>query len=214
MVENGHLRLGRIGGAPIRVHWSAPLVIVLLSLLLNEFRIVPGAWLGILILIIVHEIGHAVVVRAFGLGLLAVDVRGIGGQCQWYGHPTPIRRAIIAWGGVLGQAVVLAIALPASYFLPGGTPGFVVEMVGAFVYANLYLMVFNLLPIPGFDGAEAWKLFGRDGLPAWWRQRFHRKAKKQRGVVRSLPVHRRFTPEDILEKTPTDKKRPPPHMLN
>jgi Zn-dependent protease len=214
MMQNGYLGLGRIGGAPVRVHWTAPVVIIGLSLLLNGLRFAPGAWLGILILIVIHEIGHAVVVRAFGLGLLAVEIRGIGGQCQWYGSPTPIRRAIIAWGGVLGQAVVLAIALPVSRFLPPDTPSFVVELVGAFIYSNLYLMVFNLLPIPGFDGVEAWKLFGRDGLPAWWRKRRARKSKKQSGVVRSLPVHKRFTGEDILEKTPTSTKRPPPHMLN
>jgi stage IV sporulation protein FB len=214
-MQNGYLRLGRIGGAPIRVHWSAPLVIIGLSLLLNGLRFAPGTWLGILILIVIHEIGHAVVVRAFGHQVWSVDIRGIGGVCKWDGSATPIPRAIIAWGGVLAQAIVLAIAYPASFFLPVGLPGFVVDLlIGAFVYSNLYLMILNLLPLPGFDGVEAWKLFGNNGLPAWWRQRRARKAKKQRGVVRSLPVHRRFTPEDILEKTPTDTKRPPPHMLN
>jgi stage IV sporulation protein FB len=214
MVQNGYLRLGRIGGAPIRVHWSAPLVIVVLGFLLNGFRFVPGAWLGILIVIVIHEIGHAVVVRAFGYHIWSVDIRGIGGVCKWENSATPIRRAIVAWGGVLGQAVLLAIAFFSSLFLPRDTPGLVVELVSALIYSNLQIMVFNLLPIPGFDGVEAWKLFGRDGLPAWWRKRAARKAKKQRGVVRSLPVHRRFTPEDILEKTPTSTKRPPPHMLN
>lgn len=215
MVENGYLRLGRIGGAPVRVHWSAPLTIAGLGVLLNGFRFAPGAWLAILILIVVHELGHAVTVRAFGLGLVSVDIRGIGGQCQWYGSPTPIRRAVIAWGGVLGQAVILAIAAPALLLVPAGTPLFVMEMLLAFTYSNLQLMAFNLLPIPGFDGAEAWKLFGRGGLPAWWRDRARKKkGKATRGVVRPMPVHRPFSPDDILEKTPTDKKRPPPHMLN
>ena len=214
-MENGYLRLGRIGGAPVRIHWSAPLVIMFLGFLLNGFRFAPMTWLGILILIVVHEIGHAVVVRSFGLGLVSVDVRGIGGVCHWYGSPSPIRRSIVAWGGVLGQAVVLAIALPLRYLLPlETTPGWVMDLLIAFTYSNLHLMAFNLLPVPGFDGVEAWKLFGREGIPAWWRRRKARKAKQQRGVVRPMPVHRPFSADDILEKTPTDKKRPPPHMLN
>jgi hypothetical protein len=74
-------------------------------------------------------------------------------------------------------------------------------------------MAINLLPVPGFDGAEAWKLFGKNGLVAWWRRRNVLQA-KPRGVVRNMPVHRPFRGEDILEKTPTSQKRPPPHMLN
>lgn len=179
-MENGYLKLGRIGGAPIRIHWTAPLVVVFLGFLLNGFRFAPATWLAILLLILIHEMGHAILVRAFGLGLLSVDVKGIGGTCSWYGSPTPIRRALIAWGGVLAQAVVLVIALPARYLVPSSTPMFVVEMLLAFTYSNLYLMVFNLLPIPGFDGAEAWKLVGKDGLPAWWRKRAIKKGKQKR----------------------------------
>jgi Zn-dependent protease len=214
-MENGYLKLGRFGGVPVRVHWTAPLFIVLLSFMLNGFRFTPAAWLGILLLIVAHELGHAAMVRAFRMGLLAIDIRGVGGQCQWYGSPSPIRRALIAWGGVFGQAVVLAIVFPVTLFLPNGAPWWVVELLLALVYSNLYLMAFNLLPIPGFDGAEAWKLFGKSGIPAWWRKRRARKAKQQRGVVRSMPVHKRFVPDDdILEKTPPHQKRPPPHMLN
>ena len=40
-----------------------------------------------------------------------------------------------------------------------------------FIGTNLWLMAINLVPVPGFDGAEAWKLFGKEGLPAWWRRR-------------------------------------------
>lgn len=212
-MENGFFRLGRFGGAPVRVHWSAPVAVVLFSLLLNGFRFAPWAWGALVVLVLAHELGHAALVRAFRLHLASVDVHGLGGACNYYGTPTPIRRALVAWGGVFGQAVLLVLALPALFLLPLGTPLWVREVVSVLIYSNLYLMAINLLPVPGLDGGEAWKLFGPNGLPAWWRQRRLRKG-KGRGVVRSMPVHRKFVPDDILEKTPTDRKRPPPHMLN
>lgn len=212
-MENGFYRLGRFGGAPVRVHWSTPVGVIVFSVLFNGFRFVPWVWATFVALILVHEIGHAAMVRAFRLHLLSIDIHGIGGVCNYAGTPTPIRRSIIAWSGVLGQAVLLLLALPVFFLLPVGTPSWVLEVVSVLIWSNLYLMAINLLPIPGFDGAEAWRLFGRNGLPAWWRRRALQR-NKPRDVVRSMPVHRRFSPEDILEKTPTDKKRPPPHMLN
>ena len=38
--------------------------------------------------------------------IVSIDVHGLGGVCRWYGVPSPRWRAIIAWGGVLAQAVV------------------------------------------------------------------------------------------------------------
>lgn len=209
-MEGGYFTLGRFGGAPVRIHWTMPIG----AFAFCGFRWAPAAWGAFLLLILIHEVGHATMVRAHKLHVAGIDVHGIGGLCHWYGTTTPVGRALIAWGGVFGQLVLLAIAVPVKLFaLPAVPPWWAAQLVETLVYTNLYLMAINLLPVPGFDGAEAWKLFGKNGLVAWWRRRNLLKI-KPKGVVRSMPLHRPFRGEDILEKTPTSQKRPPPHMLN
>src|SRR5579859_4663516 len=115
MFETGFLRLGRIRGAPIRIHWSVALGL----LFFTGFRFEPAAWLGFIALILMHELGHALMVLRYGLRVVAVDVHGFGGECRWEGTPTAWQRAAIAWGGVMGQAVVLVATL-AYIFVTGG----------------------------------------------------------------------------------------------
>jgi Zn-dependent protease len=217
-MESGYFKIGRLGGAPIRVHWTAPLG----AFMFCGFRLAPVAWAAFVVLILIHEIGHALWVRSARLHLESIDVHGLGGVCRYYGTTTPVRRALIAWGGVLAQAVLLAIAFVLSRVLPHPASPDVQAIMNdqvwdTFIRVNLMLIAFNLLPIPGFDGVEAWKLFGKNGLRAWWRERALRK-RPPIAVVRPMQPRRRFISnniaDDILENTPTDQKRPPPHMLN
>ena len=150
--RGGYLRLGRLGGAAVRVHWSLPVGAVLFT----GFRFAPGAWLGFLFLVLVHELGHAIAVVRSGLRLVAIDVLGVGGLCRFEGYPTPRRRVLIAWSGVLAQAVVLVAAGIARIVL--GVPGqpFVADLLGALVVVNAWMIVVNLIPVRPLDGAEAW----------------------------------------------------------
>lgn len=152
-MERGTLRVGRLLGAPLRLHWSLPLA----PLLLSGGRWAPGAWLGVLALLLLHELGHALLVRRVGLTLLGIDLSGLGGRCRFAGEPTPRQRAVVAWGGVLAQALVLAPALLVrlAFDVP---PGLGVDLLDALVRANLILIALNLLPVPPLDGAEAWRL--------------------------------------------------------
>ncbi len=215
-MEGGYFRIGRFGGAPVRIHWSAPIG----AFAFCGFGFFPGAWAAFLLLILIHELGHAIMVRSFGLHVVSVDVHGLGGVCQHVGTASPIGRSLIAWGGVFGQAVILAIAFPLLHLvLAPITNPYLAQAFNTFIGTNLWLMAINLVPVPGFDGAEAWKLFGKEGLPAWWRRRSQRRGRVEpKGVVRPMPARKRFISndisEDILEKTPTSTKRPPPHMLN
>lgn len=217
MMQTGFWRIGRFGGAPIRIHWTTPLG----AFAFTGFQLAPGAWAAFVLLILVHELGHAMFVRSFKLQLESVDVHGIGGVCNYYGHTSPIRRALIAWGGIAGQSILLAIALIASLLLSPLHSPILAQFIGALITTNLYLMAINLIPIPGFDGAEAWKLFGQNGLPAWWRRRKMVKSRPQTrsqvgtGVVRQMPASKQQSiVDDILENTPPARKRPPPSMLN
>jgi stage IV sporulation protein FB len=152
MFETGFLQIGRIRGAPIRIHWS----VLLGVLFFTGFRFAPAAWLGFVALVLVHELGHAGIVLRYGLRVLAIDVHGFGGQCRWEGQASPWQRAVIAWGGVLAQAALLAATLLFVTLTGGPTTSFGAELVSVFTHTNAYLALINLLPIPPLDGANAW----------------------------------------------------------
>jgi Zn-dependent protease len=154
----GSLTLAHAWGAPIRVHWSLLIGLFLVGGLKS------GAWVGFLAVILAHEFGHAALVRSFGQQVVALTLHGLGGECHWVGRPPPLRRTLIAWGGVAGQAALLGLAWGAMQLVPQMFSGWFGDPLGgALVQSNLVMAVFNLLPIPPLDGAEAWRLLIRRG---------------------------------------------------
>jgi Zn-dependent protease len=138
----------------VRVHWSAPIAM----LVFTRLRFAPGAWLGFVLLVLAHELGHAAFVAASGQEVLSADVHGLGGVCRWRGYPTPLQRALIAWGGVLAQAALGlgALLVVAVFGSPEGA--FEADLVSTFLSTNLWVALVNLIPIPPLDGAEAWTI--------------------------------------------------------
>jgi Zn-dependent protease len=163
--RSGYLGLGHFQGAPVRVHWTLPVS----AFLFSGMRYVPGAWVGVALIILVHEIGHALIVRAFGLRVVGIDVHGLGGECRWAGNPTERQRATIAWGGVLAQlAVLVTTPLWAARIPP---TEFVNQLVEALTATNLIIALINLLPLSSLDGGQAWRLFRVRGLLSSLRDR-------------------------------------------
>jgi Zn-dependent protease len=155
MFSRGTLTLGRIAGAPIRIHWSAPVG----ALVFGQFQIVPGFWLAFLGLILAHELGHALVVRAVGGRVRDVLVTGLGGECAHDGVVDPARRALVAWGGVFAQLAVLLVAGTLRLVFGAPTSTFVADLAQACTTYNLMLMGINLIPVKPLDGYEAWRIF-------------------------------------------------------
>jgi Zn-dependent protease len=150
--RGGYLRLGRLGGASVRLHWSLPFG----AFLFTGLRFAPGAWLGFVLIVLCHELGHAVAVVRAGLRLVAIDVLGVGGLCRFEGYPTPRRRVLIAWSGVLAQALVLAAAGIVRVVLGRPPLPFAADLLDALLVVNAWMILVNLIPIPPLDGAEAW----------------------------------------------------------
>jgi Zn-dependent protease len=154
LIEGGSLRVGRIGGVTVRLHWTAPLG----AYFFIGFRFEPVAWCCFFGLILAHELGHAFVVKRVGAEVLSVNVTGFGGTCQWRGETSRVGRAAIAWGGVWAQLLLLLAALAHQRFgAPVTTPegGLAVEIL---TQTNAWLAVVNLIPVRPLDGAEAWRL--------------------------------------------------------
>lgn len=155
MFDSGFLTIAKWRGVPIRLHWTLPLG----ALFFSRFAIVPGFWLGFVVLILAHEIGHTAFALAFRAHVFSVDVHGFGGLTRWSGAVTSVQRALIAWGGIVAQALLFGAAHALSFALGGPTNMFQAELYSALTYTNLYVAALNLIPIAPFDGAEAWRLF-------------------------------------------------------
>jgi stage IV sporulation protein FB len=193
MFETGYLTIARWKGTPIRIHWSTPIGM----LVFGRFAFVPGFWLGFLILVVLHEMGHALLARRMGLHARSIEIHALGGQCRFGGGSvSPWQHAVVAWGGVLAQGALLGIALAVSLFAPLPPVAFVGELMSALVYTNLWLIAINLLPIPPLDGAQAWRL-----LPLWRERRARRAARdaRDRVEVRARPVGGRLDVHDVDE---------------
>ncbi len=160
MFRTGLWTLGRWRGVPIRLHWSIPIG----ALVFGRFRFVPGFWLGFVALILLHELGHTALARRRRLRIDEVQVHGLGGVCV-HERGTPYDNAVVAWGGVLAQALALIPALLAARTLVLQS-AFAQQLVGVFTDTNLFLMGLNLIPLEPFDGAKAWQL-----PRLWWRRR-------------------------------------------
>ncbi|MFK7999131.1 MAG: hypothetical protein AB8H86_06020, partial [Polyangiales bacterium] len=78
MFSTGYLTLFHYRGVPVKVHWSFPLG----ALFLGGFTFRPGFWLGFFALIVLHEMGHAFLVRLRRLRSLEIMVHGFGGYCR------------------------------------------------------------------------------------------------------------------------------------
>lgn len=188
-VAGGYLEVGRFRGAPVRLHWSLPLG----ALLVSRFTWAPGMWLALFALILLHEMGHAILARRRRLTVLALDVHALGGMCRYAGQPSALDVAIVAWGGVLAQAIVLAIVWPLSVVVRPPSI-FVAHVYEVLTWTNLYLIALNLIPIAGFDGVEAWKLWGL------WRGRRARSSSpspRARAAAHLRVVPREAPPGDI-----------------
>src|SRR4029079_9211408 len=89
------------------LHWTTPIGFFLLS----GMSLNPLVWAAMLGIMIVHELGHALLARRYGLHLLSIDITGVGGVCRLEGDPTLREAAIVAWGGVLAQAALAVVTL-------------------------------------------------------------------------------------------------------
>ena len=76
-MSRGWWTVGHIRGAPIRLHWTLPLG----AFAMGRFAFVPAFWLGFVLLILIHELGHALFVMRYRLGLSEIAVHGAGGYC-------------------------------------------------------------------------------------------------------------------------------------
>lgn len=157
LFSSGFFEVGRLAGAPLRVHWTTPIGLFILT----HFSFNPLVWAALLLVIVVHELGHAFLARRYGLRLVSIDITAVGGVCRLEGNPSRREASIVAWGGVLAQAALLVAALLVRGVISVVTFGLLDCVFDTLITTNLIVMALNLLPVRPLDGADAWRLFTR-----------------------------------------------------
>jgi Zn-dependent protease len=159
----GSVKIGRIAGVPIRVHWSFS-ILVLLVLYSNGARTWSSIWplaLWIVTLfasVTIHELAHCAVARRRGLTVRDIILLPIGGVSEISGLPASpkIERDIAIAGPA--ASLGLALGLGGAALLTGGAiwpPALVSGSILAdLAWLNLVLCGFNLLPALPMDGGR------------------------------------------------------------
>jgi len=163
----GSWKLGELSGIGVFVHWSFVLlpVLVVWSTLSAGGGIgaAAGAVLFVLALfgcIVLHELGHALAARHFGISTRDITLLPIGGMARLSRMPkNPVQELGIALAGPAVN-VVIALALLVGLQMYGGVGQvFAAGLWGGsflarLMLANVALVVFNLIPAFPMDGGR------------------------------------------------------------
>ncbi|RKT78053.1 Zn-dependent protease [Terracoccus luteus] len=171
-------RIGRVGGTPVYIARSWPVIVVVLLAVVAPtltssgrslgFALLVAACTGILLLVsvLVHEAAHALAARARGHAVdrIVADV--------WGGHTvydstsvTPVTTAIVAAVGPLSNLVLALLSWLVQPLVGSDLLG---SLLGASAYVNLFVGLFNLLPGLPLDGGQivsslVWRATGSKG---------------------------------------------------
>ncbi len=169
-MDNGSFSLGRLGGIHLKVHWSAALIAVLVGASLGSVIGVGAAivgTLGFLLSIVLHEFGHALTARRFGVPTESIQLWALGGVARLSREaPTPKAEGWIAAAGPLTSIAIGAASVGVWAALGGNAVGSqYVSVLGWLGVINAFLALFNLLPGAPLDGgrivkAVRWRIHG------------------------------------------------------
>lgn len=160
-------KIAELAGIGVYVHWT----FLILPLLVASSRLSAGSGLivaveavlfvlAIFACVVLHELGHALMARQFGIGTRSITLLPIGGVASLARMPErPIQEFAVA---VAGPAVNVAIAaLLLAGFSLAGSAGLIVDSRGLtdsflvrLFWANVGLVIFNMLPAFPMDGGR------------------------------------------------------------
>lgn len=165
------VRLGRIAGIRVGVHWSLLVMVALVAggLAQNRFAYdAPGhsggayalagilTAVGLLAGVLLHELGHALVARRRGLRVDGITLSWMGGVTRIEGDTDSAANELLVAGigplvsGIAGGLFWL-IRLGADHW---GAGSLVIAALGWLAWINVVLAVFNILPAAPLDGGR------------------------------------------------------------
>lgn len=172
-VMKGILKLGKVAGISIEVHWTFSLLLiwVIIMELQREGDLQSALFSVVLILllflcVVLHELGHALTASFFHISTKKITLLPIGGVASLEKIPEkPQQELLVSLAGPLVNALialVLVLFIPFQYYMgldavnleaQLATPS--LETLLFFLcIANIMLVVFNLIPAFPMDGGR------------------------------------------------------------
>jgi Zn-dependent protease len=165
----GSIQLGKIAGINIAIHWTFAILIAFI--VYNNYRAGHSTeqmlWsvlfvLSIFFTVFLHEMGHSLAARKFGVKTKSITMLPIGGVASLERIPEkPSEELIVAIAGPavnIGLALItyLFIDFPSAENLPDILKGGVnaSNFFIQFFIVNIWLSVFNLIPAFPMDGGR------------------------------------------------------------
>ncbi len=169
----GSWKLGRIAGIEVSLHWSLLLLVAIVALsapaggALWQVALVTALFGCVLL----HELGHALAARQFGIGTQGITLLLFGGIAILERMPRrPLQEIWIAVAGPLVNVVIAGTLLmligPISDIAAAGLISTTVTVwVRHLMIANIGLVMFNMLPAFPMDGGRVFRAVMAFRLP-------------------------------------------------
>src|ERR1700752_5091337 len=178
---NAQIKLGRIFGVEIGLHYSWFIIALLITLsLASQFSLTNPDWgdnlrWGLAIItavlffaaIVAHELSHALVAKARGLPVRSIRLFALGGVAQIEKEAADAKTEF--WMGIIGPItsfVIGVVCLAITAALGWRPPEFPREPLTAMLmwlgYINIALAIFNMIPGFPLDGGRVLRAI------AWW----------------------------------------------
>lgn len=168
------LTIGRVLGVPVYLNPSVFLLAALITLIYGSF--VPGDLalstagrylfgfsfvVCLLASVLLHELGHALTARRYGIGVKGITLELLGGYTEMdRDAPTPRVDLLVSLVGPAVSLVIGVAATVATIALPNGTV--VNQLAFQIAFSNLAVAIFNALPGLPLDGGRALRAL------VWW----------------------------------------------
>ncbi len=158
------LKIAKVFGINLFIHWTFWLLPLWIIFFGHETGII-SLWMHLLLLaalfgcIVLHELGHALTARHFGIRTRSITLSPLGGiaQLERMSH-NPWEEFCIAIAGPLVN-VVIACVLGAGLLAGLAFDGQILEtlpgsFVGLLLLVNIVMVVFNMIPAFPMDGGR------------------------------------------------------------
>lgn len=166
--RNAGMPLGRVAGVPVFLTASWFVLAILITVTYGgvvasrrpelptgfAYLIGFGLVVCLLVSVLLHELGHALTARRYGIGVRGITLEMLGGYTEMdRDSPRPGIEAIVSLVGPAVSFVIGLLAALATAVLPDGTV--LHELAFQLAFSNLVVAVFNVLPGLPLDGGRA-----------------------------------------------------------